>query len=222
MISNRRVGAVLAVVLLISTSGCVGVLTGTEPLTFAAEPAAVADAAAEQAGYELNGTRAVEINRTFEVAGQERRVVVTNQVTTYTKSVDLGPLGEQRLGLFTVVSTPAVEIAGRTLNPIGSYSNRRLVELVQQRYSGLRDVRAVSAQNITVQGTETEVTKFAATATIAGREIDVYVHVTKYRDGEDFVLAIGVYPQKLPGEGENVLAMMRAIEHPTSVPTATA
>ena len=216
MISNRRVVAAVAVALLLSTSGCIGFLTGSEALTFTAEPAAVADSAVEEAGYESNGTRELTVNRTFEVAGQERRVVATNQVTSYDKSLDLGPLGETRLGVFTVVSTPAVEIAGQTLNPIGQFSNARLVEFVQQRYSGLSDIRQVSERNITVQGTETTVTKFAGTATVEGREIDVFVHVTKYRDGEDFVLAIGVYPQQLDGEEENVLSMMRAIEHPAT------
>ncbi|RLM59713.1 hypothetical protein DVK02_02975 [Halobellus sp. Atlit-31R] len=216
MLPNRRALAVVAVALVLSTSGCLGFVTGEEALTFAAEPAAVADAAVEEAGYESNGTREVTINRTFEVAGQERRVVATNQITSYEKSLDLGLLGETRLGVFTVVSTPAVEVAGQTLNPIGQFSNERLVEFVQQRYSGLSDVRQVSERNVTIQGTETTVTKFAGTATVQGQEIDVFVHVTKYRDGDDFVLAIGVYPQQLDGEEENVLSMMRALEHPVS------
>jgi hypothetical protein len=73
----------------------------------------------------------------------------------------------------------------------------------------------VSEQNVTVQGTETAVTKFSATATIEGREIDIFVHITKYRGGDDFVVAIGVYPQQLDGRAEsNMLSMMRSINHP--------
>jgi hypothetical protein len=216
VISNRRALATVSVALLLVTSGCIGFLTGEEALTFSAEPAAVDEAAAQEAGYELNDTRTLEVNRTFEVAGEERRVVASNELASYEKTMDLGPLGEMPLGVFTVVSTPAVEIAGQTLNPIGSYSNARLVEFVQQRYSGLNDVETVSSRNITVQGTETRVTKFAGTATIQGQEVDVFVHVTKYRDGDDFILALGVYPQQISGEEENVLSMMRAIEHPVS------
>ncbi|SEG22665.1 hypothetical protein SAMN04488133_1566 [Halobellus limi] len=216
MISNRRALAAVAVALLLVTSGCIGFLTGDEPLTFSAEPAAADEATAQEAGYELNGTRTLEVNETFEVAGQERQVVATNYLTDYRKSVELGALGEAEVGVFTVVSTPAVEIAGRTLNPIGSYSNARLVQFVQEQYSGMSDIERVSEQNVTVQGTETTVTKFSATATIEGREVDVFVHVTKYRDGDDFVLALGVYPQQLDGEEENVLALIRSIEHPVS------
>ncbi|MFC6874449.1 DUF6517 family protein [Halobellus marinus] len=214
MPSNRRVLAAVAIALLLTTSGCIGFLTGDEPLRISAEPATVADGTVAETGYELNDTRTVEVDRSFEVAGQERRVIASNQITDYKKSMELQPLGEVDLGVFTVVSTPAVEVAGQTLNPIGSYSNARLVELVQEQYSGLSDIEQVSEQNITAQGTETTVTKFAATATFEGQEIDVFVHVTKYRDGDDFILAIGVYPQQLDGEEENILSMMRALEHP--------
>jgi hypothetical protein len=207
--------AVVAVAGLLATSGCICFLTGEEPLEFSAEPATVSDAAASDAGYEYNGTRALEVDRTFEIGDQERRVIATNRISDYTKSVDLGPLGEAEVGVFNVVTTPAVEIADRTLNPIGSYSNARLVELVQRQYSGLGNVEQVSERNVTVQATETTVTKFSATATIEGREIDVFVHVTKYRSGDDFVVAIGVYPQQLDGQEEsNVLSMMRSIDHP--------
>jgi hypothetical protein len=212
---NRRGAAVVAVALLMVTSGCIGFLTGSEPLEFSSEPAAVSGSAATDAGYEYNDTRAQTVNQSVEVAGQERRVIATNQITDYTKSADLGPLGEAEVGVFNVVTTPAVEIAGQTLNPIGSYSNARLVEFVQQQYSGLGGIERVSEQNITVQGTETTVTKFSATANIEGQEVDVFIHVTKYRSGEDFVVAIGVYPQQLEGQEEsNILSMMRAIDHP--------
>ncbi|SFG80117.1 hypothetical protein SAMN04488063_2991 [Halopelagius inordinatus] len=213
MKSRRTIAAFLAVAVLVSTSGCVGVLTGEDPLTFSADAAAVEESVASNAGYESNGTRTMDVNRTFEVAGQERTVVAENRVTTYEKSMDL-VVFEAKLGVFTVISTPAVEVAGQTMNPIGDYSNARLVELMQNRYSGLSDVRQVSSQTITVQGTETEVTKFAGKANVDGREIDVYVHVTKYRDGEDFVVATGIYPQQLDGEEQNVISMMRAIQHP--------
>lgn len=213
MDTRRVVATILAVAVLVSTSGCVGVLTGEEPLTFSADRAAVDESVASNAGYSSNGTETVTVNRTFQVAGQERRVVAENKMTTYEKSLDLVVV-EAKLGVFTVVSTPAVEVAGQTLNPIGDYSNARLVELVQDRYSGLSDVREVSSRTITVQGTETEVTKFAGKATVQGQQIDVFVHVTKYRDGDDFVVAIGIYPQQLDGEQENVLSMMRAIQHP--------
>jgi hypothetical protein len=115
--------------------------------------------------------------------------------------------------VFSVVSTPAVEIAGQTFNPVGDYSNDRLVQTITDRFGTLSNVDRVSERRIVVSGTETTVTKYAATTTVEGREIDVFVHVTKVRDGEDFLVGVGVYPQQLDQESE-VLTLMRAIEHP--------
>ncbi len=213
MSRHRLVVAALAVLVL--TSGCLGVLTGQEALTVEAEPAVVDDAAASSTGYVYNGTESVQVNRTLEVAGQSRTVSVVNRVSTYEKSLDFGPLGEARLGMFAAVSTPAVEIAGETLNPIGDYDNDRLVELVAGKYEGLENVEQVSSRQVTTLGQETTVTKYSATAPTAfDRRIDVFVHVTKVRHEGDFVVAIGVYPQVLRGEEDDVLELIRAVEHP--------
>jgi hypothetical protein len=214
MLTKRHLGGGLLAILVVS-SGCVGFLAGSEELSFAADPAATADSAASSAGYESNGTRTQRVEREFTVAGQTRTVEAANEITTYEKAIEIPLLGEAKLGVFTLVSSPAVEIAGETFNPIGDYSNDRLVRLVASEYGGLSGAEQVSERRLTALGTRTTVTKYSATATVQGEEVDVFVHVTKVRDGEDFVVALGIYPQRLDGEAENVLDMIRAVEHPT-------
>jgi hypothetical protein len=210
----RKLAVALLLAVLVVSSGCVGFLLGNEALSFTAEPAVTDDAAASEAGYETSGTNSSTTERTFTVAGQERQVEVTNRMTTYEKSVELPVLGEVRAGTLSLISTPAVEIGPRTFNPIGDYDNDRLVGLVESQYGGVSDTERVSSTEIRMLGTTTNVTKYAATATLQGQEVDVFIHVTKVRDGEDFVVGVGVYPQRLDGEEENVLAMLRAAEHP--------
>jgi hypothetical protein len=141
-------------------------------------------------------------------------VKVTNRVTTYEKSLTIPLVGEAKLGVLAVVSSPAVEIAGQTLNPLNEFDNDKLVELFAGQYQGLQNIEQVSSQQITVLGTDATVTKYAATATFkGGNEVEVYIHVTKVRDGDDFVVPIGVYPRRLEDEQSNILSMMRAIEH---------
>jgi hypothetical protein len=153
------------------------------------------------------------VEREFSAAGGTRTVEAANKVTTYEETIDIPLLGSAKLGIFTVVSSPAVEIGGETFNPIGDYSNDRLVRFIASSYDGLDGVERVSQRQITVLGTETTVTKYSATAPFQGEDVDVLVHVTKVRDGEDFV-AFGIYPQRLDGEEENVISMTRAAEHP--------
>lgn len=212
MLTKRHLAGI-ALALLVVSSGCIGFLTGSEELTFEADPAATSESAASSAGYELNGTREQTVEREFTVAGQTRTVEAVNQITTYEKTIDVPVLGEAKLGVFTVVSSPAVEIAGKTFNPLGDYSNDQLVQLVASRYEGLSDVEQVSQRQVTALGTETTVTKYSATATFQGQEVDVFVHVTKLRDGEDYIVALGVYPQRID-DAEAILSMTRALEHP--------
>ncbi|WP_410764459.1 DUF6517 family protein [Haloferax sp. DFSO60] len=213
--SSKHLVATFAVIALVVTSGCLGVLTGDEALSFESEPAATDASVASNAGYSTNGTEELKINRSFTVAGQERQVVASNHLTTYEKKVNLGLFGEAKLGVFSVISTPAVEVAGQTLNPIGDYSNDQLVGLVRSRYQGLNNVEQVSSRNVQMLGETANVTKYSATARVEGEQIDVYVHVTKIRHEDDFIIAIGVYPQQLDGEEENILELMRSVEHPS-------
>ncbi|ELZ85067.1 hypothetical protein C453_10815 [Haloferax elongans ATCC BAA-1513] len=212
--STKRFATVAALALLVVTSGCLGVLTGEEALKLSSEPAAADATVAADAGYKTNGTQTLEVNRSFSVAGQERKVVASNHVTTYEKSLDLGLFGDVKLGVFSVISTPAVEVAGETLNPIGDYSNDQLVGLIQSRYQGLSDVEQVSSRNVQVLGETANVTKYSATARVKGQTLDVYVHVTKVRHNDDFIVALGLYPQQLGDEESNILELMRSVEHP--------
>lgn len=215
MLSRQRIaGIVLA--LLVLSSGCIGFITGSEAQTFEADWAKTDDSVASDAGYDLNATNTQTVEREFSAGGQSRTVEVINRIATYEKEMSVGPLG-QKVGVFAVVSSPAVEIGPKTFNPLADYSNEKLVQLLASNYESIDDVRKVDARNVTVLGTETEMTKFAAKAKFAGTNLDVYIHVTKVRDGDDFVVPVGIYPQQKDGEAENVVAMMEAIDHPVSV-----
>ena len=210
---RRRFGAA-ALAVLLGTSGCLGFVTGEEALVFESDPATTAESIASDAGYETKGPRERVVNRSFDVAGQSRTVRVVNHVTTYEKRLDLPVVRDVRLGMFSVVSSPSVEIAGREFNPLGDYSKQRLVRMAGSTYGGFNGIERVSSRTITVLGEETTVTKYAASTRVNGRSIEVFVHVTRVRHGDDYVVALGVYPRRFSGEEANVLEMMRAIEHP--------
>lgn len=190
-------------------SGCTGFLTGSEALTFEAEVAKTKQRVAADAGYELKGV----VERTVERTFASRTVRAVNKVATYEKSLSIPLLGSARLGVFATVSTPAIEIAGKTFNPVGDYDNDQLVNLLQSNYDNISNVTKVSSETVTVLGTDTSVTKYAGKATFRGKKIDVNIHVTKVRDDADFVICFGVYPMQLDEEN-NVLSMMSAAIHP--------
>jgi hypothetical protein len=212
--SNRRTLATLLLAVLLVTSGCTQLL-GSGPAEYTAERAVVAEPTAAEQDYQLNDTREVELSRTLSLAGQEKEVVVTNQIATYEKSLDLGVLGSQKLGVVAVFASPQVEIAGRDMNPIGDWSSGRFVREVGSRYDSVSNVEPTGeSRNVTVLGTDTAVTTFAGTTSVEGQQVDVTVHVTKFGHEGDYVAVVGAYPSRLDGEGSAVLEMIRGVEHP--------
>lgn len=211
---RRELIAGAGITLAATTAGCTSVLND-EPVAFEAALAQVPEEVAREAGYELDEFDEQVIERTFEAAGQSQTVQVTNRTAEYEKAIDLGPLGELRAAIFTALSTPKVEVLGRTFNPVDDLSNAELAEMIQDQYADIGDLEVEHESPVTILGTDTTQTKFAGEIRMeGGEEIDIYLHVSSpVESGDDLVIGVGAYPQRLPGEEEHVLTMMEAIEH---------
>lgn len=212
MNKRRKLLATVALVALVASSGCIGFLVGDEPATFEASQATVSDAALSNTDYTEAGVEEQTINETVEASGQERTVQATNWIAQYHRSIDLGAT-EQEAAVFVVFSTPQVNVLGKSLNPVGTLDNEELLEQVQSQYDGFDDVEKVGERNTTMLGEETEVSKFATTTRMNGMEIDVYVHLTTVEHGDDHVIALSIYPQRLDGEEERAFTLIQSIEH---------
>lgn len=211
--ADRRPLAAVVLVLALATAGC-GFLLGQESLAFAAEPTTVEEATLEETGYEEADVSAQTQNRTFEVAGQNRTVQVTNQVAQYDKAVDLGPFGSQRAAVFTVLTTPEVTVAGQGFNPVADMDSRDLVRRVANRDSRIEAGQLVESRDATVLGQETTVDTFDGTLTVAGQGIDIYIHITKVKHEGDYVVATALYPQRVDdSERENADALLLGLQH---------
>ena len=209
---NRNLLAGVLVAALVVTSGCTGVLSG--PVTFSASEATVSDAALEETGYQHNRTDKMEVSRTFTAAGQSKEVEVTNWISEYHQKAGLPGVGEKKVAVFATFASPKVEVLGKSFNPLSKYDNRQLAERFTTQLDSVNDVRKVDSRNRTMLGQSTEVTKFEASVqTTTGVEFDAYIHVTKVEHGDDFVVALAVYPQKLSGQSDKVGRLLDGVEH---------
>lgn len=207
----RRYLLTALVALLVVTSGCVGLVTG-ETVEFEASPATVDSSTLDSTNYEESRSESPTLTRNVSFFGQERTIEVTNHVREYNKAIELGPLGELELARVVVLSTPGAQVAGQTLNPAASWSNRRLVEEVAQRSGSVSDVDFESNRTVQILGDSRRVSVFSGTTTVQGQEIDVLVHVTSFEHEGDVVIAVGVYPERLD-ERSNVDTMFGGIRH---------
>ncbi|WP_458206387.1 DUF6517 family protein [Haladaptatus sp. NG-SE-30] len=202
-------GTFLAV--LVVTSGCLGFILG-DSLAFSANKATVGDETVSNTGYEKASVEQKPVTRTFEAAGQSREVKVTNWLAQYEKTAGIPGVAEGTASTFVVLSSPKFEVAGKPINPLAKYSDRKLVEKFVSGYANVNDLEKTGSKEVTMLGKTTDVTKFTTTAKSNGAEVEVNIHVTKVEHGDDVVVALAVYPKKID-ESENVYKLIEGIEH---------
>jgi hypothetical protein len=214
MNDGRQAAAATALAIVLVASGCVGFISGNEALTVEASDGSVSSAALSDAGYERARSETMTVERTFEVAGQTREVQAKNHLSEYHKTVSLPVLGgERKAAVFVVFTTPQVEFAGQTFNPVGEMSNRELLDELQSQYDDIEVGQRTDSRTVRTLGTDATVDTFEGSARLSGVSLDVRFQITKIRHGDDFVIAVGIYPKQLPGEGENVDTLLRNLQH---------
>ena len=200
-LTRRAVGA-LTVAGIAGLAGCSG------STSFSAD-FAVTDTG--DTGYERTGQREPTMTRTF--AGQD--VNITNTVTEYRKEIDLGLLGSSDVGVFAAFTSPQVELAGNTFNPIADMSNEELAQRFQQRFDGMSDVSRESEEQVDVLGSSRTVTKLSATVTVDGNDVPVFLLIANFNHESDVVVPIGIFPQEREDEeGPNIRQLMTNLTHP--------
>jgi len=207
--------AVVAVAALVTLSGC-GFILGNDSLDFNAKPVAVDDSTQSDTGYEETRRTSLNTDRTFSVAGQSRNVSVTNYISEYGRSAET-VFSDQQVARVTVLSSPTVEVLGESFNPLGDLSDRELAQRFQKQYDSLDNLQFQSNRTTSILGEEQTVSKFTAQADMGGTSVDVYVHLSKFKDGDDYVVAVAVHPQEV-NEEPNVNAMFDGIVHPAEEP----
>ncbi|MBP1986501.1 DUF6517 family protein [Halolamina salifodinae] len=201
-LTRRAVGA-LTVAGVAGLAGCSG------STSFSAE---YAETDPGDTGYEQTGQRQPTMTRTF--AGQD--VEVTNTVTEYRKEIELSFLGgSSDVGVFAAFTSPQVEVAGQTFNPISNLSNEELAKRFQERFDNMSDVSQESEEQVDSLGSARTVTKLSATVTVDGNEVPVFLLIANFNHEGDVVVPMGIFPQEREDEeGPNVRQLMANLTHP--------
>lgn len=192
---------VLALVGLVVTSGCT--LPGAD-LTAEASPAVVNDSALDGSGYAVEERGEIAINETLGIAGEDRKVGVTNHIVTYTS--------DEHEGQFAVFSTPSPETDGAPVNPFVNKSERRDVARMFGELNNTTALTVADRRTVTALGQPTEVVTYETENRTATGTMPVLVHVAVIEDRGDAVVAVGVHPQSVEGT-ETMDRLVAGLEH---------
>ncbi len=224
MFTRRSVLGVTALGMASATAGCVSQLPfiGDEELAFTASPAVIPDSVLDETGYDEQELDELVIEESFEAGGQEQDVRVTNWQAEYDKSIELGGIDlsvndDLRAAVCSVLSTPQVNVLGRSFNPVADMSTSELADMAQDRFDDMDGLEPIDETSLTILGDSTTVTEFEGEAELLaeGVTVDLTLHIAEAVEaGDDLVVGVGGYPTQFADEErENVLAMLEGIVH---------
>lgn len=190
----------------VSLSGCPFI--GGPVEATAGEPR-VGQSALDQTDYTHERSDQFKLEETVEVADESQEVSLTNWIVAYRKELDaLETLPAQ----FSIVSSPTVSVAGRSVNPFRRIDEKRLLEKLASRlgHDGLENLEEVDDRNITVLDESVEFTEYKG-ETEEG--VDVTVHLGNLTHDGDFLMLLGVHPEEVD-ESDTVATLAGGTEHP--------
>ncbi|MFU8868035.1 DUF6517 family protein [Natronococcus sp.] len=197
-------------------AGCLDVVSGEEPLEFAADRVEPTEATVAETGYESRRSERASIDRTVE-AGLEREVRASIWQSVYSKTRE--HRGEDReASLFAAVSTPEMAVAGRSANPLADASSEELLEEILDRVDGphgdLEGLERERSFALEILGTGREVDVFAGETDLDGERVGVDVLIASFDHEGDFLVTVGTHPTLLAEESANLELLMESLEHP--------
>lgn len=193
-------------------SGCIGPLLRTVT-SLESTPGAIRRDALDETDYEQVGIEEIVTEREVGAAGYAETITVTSHLTNYEKQVGIEAIAEQPTATIALFSTPKLEVAGRTLNPVADMSTREIVELVGDNYDNIDNIEEDAEETVTILDQSVTKTRFVADATFAGFDIELDLHVTEaVSRGSDLIVVLGVYPRRLrAAEAETVRELTEAV-----------
>jgi len=205
--------ALVAVLLL---AGC-SALLGDDPLRYTATEAALCASTATEAGYVLDDSTWRNVTREVEAAGGSETLHVENYLNGYVHEVPVeNGSGTERAGGVAVLSTPQATVAGQPLNPVGSWSARRLVEEFSDEFDGygeLTGLEETGTYDVSTLESETTVTTLVARGQRDDESVPVLVHVTRVPHADDYLVVGAVHERGDAEERRRVEQLFGCIEH---------
>lgn len=217
MPSRRRfLATVAAAAGTVGTAGCLDTLLGGETPSFSASPATVAEATLERTGYEHRGTTVDERRKEFGAGPASQTVRVRNYRSQYVRSVEIPGVVSAPAALFVAFTSPKVRVLGGTFNPLDDLSTLEILERAiagSPAYSFVSLDGAQATFTVDVLGKPREFTSYEGRAELLGVGLDITIRIGKLRHDGDFVVLVGVYPERLFWEGSRVRRLARGVQH---------
>jgi hypothetical protein len=205
---KSNVSGLFAVGLLVVLAGCSGGLLGSGPLSFSAEPVHVANGTLDSTEYALVTDESITFERSFEVQGQSKEVVMNAHMVQLERSYQGAPLGS-----VVFLSMPQIKILGQQIDVIGRMDTTSLIEQAQGQSGDLQTDQKVDELSMSILGGQRTVEVFRGTSSQSGEEAKVRIYVTTFDHEGDTIVGVAVVPQQVDGQQQSIRTLFGGLQY---------
>lgn len=214
--NRRKYLATLSALGVSAIAGCSAEEAIPEKIEKSASEAIVTQNGLNETGYEHQNKDEFVIDRELDIKEQTIDVKLTNIANSYSR----GRLAN--MNRFVIASTPNISVAGISANPLDRLDNKDLLDRLSRGIETLKDVEPQGTTKVSSLGEEREVEMFSAVIEQNGREMDVFLHMTKFAHEDDYLIALGGYPQESDEiERDRIYTLIQNVEHPVNTSEST-
>lgn len=219
---------------IVGTTGCVSRLN--EATKFTADPALLDDEYMETHTFERNMFESRKFEESIEVFGEEVSVSIQGWLAQYGRIEDVSSsmpsdmsdgsmtpsVGGSAVSLLT---SPAAEINGRSVNPLASGS---FEEVVGTAISSIDNIELESdepSEEYTTQfvGSDSsevsvEVSVYDAVVKSDGRSLETAAHIGRVTNDEDVIISVAAHKRGDQDEFDIIQQVFENVEHPAELP----
>jgi hypothetical protein len=178
-----------------------------------ADPAAVAEGAADSAGFEHEALTDQVAEQTVEVGDQSRDLRLTNWTNEYRRAA---PGIDFDAARFLLLTTPTVTVAGQSANPLRGLDREQLLQELVDRLdiTPVRNVEQVGERSVPVLEGSVTVGAFAAETE---QGIQLRLHLADRTHEDDLLVLFGLHPDLLDLT-EEIDTLVEGVLHPAERP----
>ncbi len=202
---------ILVVIGLVTTAGCMGGLSGLlgngSSLTFTAGEIDVEEATVEDAAFEVEANKEIRFERSFEIQGQSKEVVINAHMVHLSRTYQGAPLGN-----VVFLSLPQISILGQSIDVAQRVEPTEFISQAEGSGVSIDQQQKIDEQSVTILGEPRTVEIYRGTANQGAQSVDVKIYTTSFGHEGDTIIAIGVIPQTAEQDQTALLELFESIK----------
>ncbi len=165
--------------------GCVGGMSDSNDLSFAADPVRITDSAVTDSPFTIEAERTIQFNQSVAVGGEEQTVDLRVGMVQAQQSGDT-PVPAHLI----VLSVPEVDVLGTSVSVAEQFDPLSLLERSGGIQGEVEQGRKVDERQVRILGANRTVSVYRGSKSRAGSNASVLIYESSFQHSEDTIIIL--------------------------------